>query len=88
MHPTTGTWRFVGTSGEGQRFEIEGVNVWSSKWTRDTVAGDADVKDPLYGQSFTFHVYVVRTGSNLARFAAGEFSNGVFGFFVEDQQNA
>jgi hypothetical protein len=88
MHPLMATWKFIGSSVEGARFEIRGVDVWSQQWVRDLEWDEADVKEPLYGQSFTFHVYRIQTVSGVARFAAGEFSNGVFGFFVAEPQNA
>jgi hypothetical protein len=76
------SWDFLGACGEGQRFEIEGLDVWSHQWIRVDDAPRAEVKDPLYGQSFTFPVYQIEVGPKKARFAAGEFSNSVFGFYT------
>lgn len=44
------------------------------------------VKDPLYGQKYTFPVYKVNIQDKEYAFAAGEFSNSVFGFYIEKYQ--
>ncbi len=44
------------------------------------------VTDPLYGQSFEFAIHDIQTESGPLRFAAGEFSNGVYGFYVPDHR--
>jgi hypothetical protein len=73
-------WIFVGAVPEGQGLEINGVNVWSQKWT--TVNGElAEVIDPHYHQPFTFSVYTIKNGESDIKFAAGEFSNMVWGFY-------
>ena len=77
-------WKFVGASGEGSPFEIEGVKVWAHDWIAEKEVPRAEVKDPHYGQLFSFRVYRVEVGAKKIRFAAGEFSNSVFGFFVPD----
>lgn len=41
------------------------------------------VKDPLYGQKYTFPVYKVNIQDEEYAFAAGEFSNSVFWFYIE-----
>lgn len=41
------------------------------------------VKDPLYGQKYTFPVYKVNIQDEEYAFAGGEFSNSVFGFYIE-----
>jgi hypothetical protein len=76
------SWDFLGACSEGQRFEIDGLDVWSHQWIKVADAPGADVKDPRYGQSLTFPVYQIEGGSKKARFAAGEFSNSVFGFYI------
>jgi hypothetical protein len=82
------SWDVLGACGEGQRFEIEGLNVWAHEWIEEKEVPRAEVKDPQYGQSFAFHVYRVESGSKKARFAAGEFSNSVFGFYVPKKERA
>lgn len=42
------------------------------------------VKDPLYGQKYTFPVYKVNIQDEEYAFAAGEFSNSVLGFTLKN----
>jgi hypothetical protein len=71
---------FVGTVLEGKSLRIGGLEVWKHEW-HDTRAV-ARVRDPVHDQEFTFHVFEIRSGDTVVRFAAGEFSNGVWGFYV------
>ncbi len=73
-------WQFVGAGPDGQSFVIGGLDVWKHEWT-DTKER-AHVKDPCYQQSFTFHVWEIRRGDCIVTFAAGEFSNCMWGFYV------
>jgi hypothetical protein len=75
------SWQYVGTCIDGQRFEIAGVDVWTQQWV-PRQGESATVQDPLYGQSFTFPVYDMATGKERVVFAAGEFSNCVWGFYL------
>ena len=73
-------WEFAGCVPSNVLFELDGINVWNYKWI-DT--GDrAHVKDPQYHQDFEFEVYQVKDAGRTVTFAAGEFSNGMWGFFV------
>jgi hypothetical protein len=40
------------------------------------------VEDPFYHQKFTFHIYEIRSSDQVVRFAAGAFSNCMWGFFA------
>jgi hypothetical protein len=73
------TWKFIGSSFDGKPFSID---VWKHDWIP---VGDnpAEVVDPRYGQSFKFSIYDVSANNSTVRFAAGEFSNGVWGFYRE-----
>jgi hypothetical protein len=83
MNPIPQTWKFLGRCLDGNTFLINGVNVWSSSW--QNVSGEqAHVKDPLYGQDFSFQVYTITDGERLIKFAAGEFSNMVWGFYIPE----
>ena len=72
-------WRFktVGTEGNCIVF---GVDIFKYKWT-DT-GEDITVLDPLYHQSHTFSVYTAVIREKTRKFATGEFSNNVWGFYV------
>lgn len=58
-----------------------GVNIFDYEWMwtgeRD------DVLDPLYRQEYKFPIYRVVIGENEYKFVAGEFSNSVFGFYIQ-----
>lgn len=80
-------WGFVGASFDGQEFMLDGVNVWNHKWTHD-IPQKAEVIDPHYGQKFQFTIWEIKTEGRTIRFAAGEFSACVWGFYKETGQNA
>jgi hypothetical protein len=75
------TWKHAGTCVDGQRFEIGGLGVWSHQWIRRQ-GESATVRDPQYGESFTFPVYDMAAAERRITFAAGEFSNCAGGFYT------
>ncbi|MBL7661143.1 hypothetical protein JNK13_00170 [bacterium] len=78
-------WQFLGSSGENQSFMIGGVNVWSQTWESPT-GEKVTVKDPHHGESYIFSVYEIRVDGKRVQFLAGEFSNGIYGFYVPIDQ--
>jgi hypothetical protein len=74
-------WFFVGSAPDGKPFRYFGIDVWEHQWI-DTKE-KAEVTDPLYHQRFVFHVFEIRLDEKLVRFAAGEFSNCMWGFFEQ-----
>ena len=76
-------WTFVAACVDGQSLLIDGIDVWKHAWhdTKDL----AHVKDPKYHQDFAFHVFEIRDGDSTIQFAAGEFSNCVWGFYQKPQ---
>jgi len=74
-------WKFIGACSDGERFEIEKTNVWDHKWIRRE-GQKAEVKDPLYNQDFHFEVFQISIFNRHIVFAAGEFSNCIWGFYV------
>ena len=74
-------WKYVGHGIEGEKLEISGINVWDHKWV-NRKGERAEIKDPLYGQIHCFHVYEIFAQERQIVFAAGEFSNGVYGFYT------
>jgi hypothetical protein len=74
-------WEFVGVTADGQPFMVGGLDVWKHEWT-DTKER-IQVKDPLYQQDFTFSVFQIGKGSQVVTFAAGEFSNCMWGFYTK-----
>lgn len=77
-------WVHVATSLDGDDTEIQGVKIWKHDW-EDVKGENAQIKDPHYGQSYYFGVYRVQEKEKVVEFAAGEFSNGVWGFYVRNK---
>jgi len=74
-------WKLVSVVPERQKLKIQGVNVWSQKW--NAVKNEtAYVKDPSFNQPFTFQVYTMINDGVVIKFAVGEFSNAIWGFYV------
>ena len=44
----------------------------------------AQVVDPQYGRERRFSVYEIVVSGRTVRFAAGEFSNGIWGFYLPE----
>ena len=76
-------WLFVGASPEGRPFQMGGLDVWEHEWS-DT-REKARVEEPRERRGLTFGIYEIRSGDHVVRFAAGELSSGVWGFYVRRQ---
>ena len=74
------TWQHETTGVDGNA-RLFGVNIFDYEWER--MGKSVDVTDPLYGQKYTFSVYKVMIDNKEYEFAAGEFSNCIYGFFVQ-----
>lgn len=74
------TWQHELTGFEGNAI-LFGVNIFDYEWksTNQSVR----VRDPLYGQEFKFSVYKIVINEQEYEFAAGEFSNCVWGFYIQ-----
>lgn len=72
-------WKFIGAC-YGDKFIIDGVDIFKEKW--ENTGEKVHVKDPHYGQQFTFNVWKVRNDNKVIIFAAGEFSNNVYGIYT------
>lgn len=75
-------WKHIKTVIDSEPFEINGMNIWDYEWssTNDSI----QVKDPLYGQVYIFKVYEISSKANRVKFAAGEFSNCVWGIYIQE----
>lgn len=73
------SWKYIGA--HNISFLIDGVDVFKEHWNRTN--RKVKVKDPRYGQSYTFDVYYVHVENRDVYFASGEFSASVFGFYIE-----
>lgn len=81
MESTSEGWRFVSIGLEGQATNVGGINLWDVEWT--PTHGRIIVAHPAYpSQRHTMLTYEVAEAIPPVVFAAGEFSDGVWGFFV------
>ena len=77
-------WKLYKVSNDNDNLEIDGIKVWSEGWIR--IEGTvAEVKDPKYKQDYIFQVFEIRKESKVIRFAAGEFSNTVWGIYLPNE---
>lgn len=74
-------WNYVATIFDGEKFEIQGLNIWDFEWK--STDEKINIKDPLYGQNYSFDIYKIQTIANEIVFAAGEFSNNVWGIYLK-----
>ena len=73
-------WEYETFGPDGQ-CKLFGVNIFDYDW--QTTGKRVKVKDPIYHQDHTFEVWQVEIDGQIHRFAAGEFSNCVWGFYLE-----
>ena len=77
-------WRAEHVGTEGDDLTIGGVAVWRAQW-RQVPGERVTLPHPAYAnQSHSFTVFEIGDPDNPIRFAAGEVSNGVWGFYVPD----
>lgn len=77
-------WSLVSIGLEGQEVRIAGVSLWKVEW-EPAGSSSITVAHPRYPeQRHQMSVYRVRGSSPEVLFAAGEFSNGVWGFYTRD----
>ena len=76
-----GNWIFKKAIIDGEKYEINGYDTWELDWvnTHDSIS----VKDPIYNRHYMFTVY--RLKDTNVTFAAGEFSNCVWGIYEYDK---
>ena len=63
-----------------------GVNIFDYGWK--PTGRMAEVRDPLHGDRFCFSIYEVEIGKIRYEFAAGEFSNCIWGFYLPAEKEA
>ncbi len=73
-------WKHEITGNDGNCI-LFGVNIFDYKWsdTKEKV----NVADPIYKQNYLFNIYTVCINGKTHKFAAGEYSNCVWGFYLE-----
>lgn len=75
-------WRLLHVGFEGDDVSVTGINLWEvGSWT--STGARITVAHPSYpAQRHTMQVYVLDPRDAGSLFAAGEFSNGVWGIYV------
>ena len=62
------------------------IAVWEHEWGH--VLGTVEVTDPRYHQPHRAAIYEIQDRDVTLRFAAAEFSNGVWGFYLPGSDDA
>ena len=76
------TWRVVHIGFENDDLQIQGLDVWRWTW-RGVDVDRVELQHPAYpNQIHGYDVYEIGDAEKPVRFAAGELSNGVWGFYV------
>ena len=82
VNPRSVTWSVVHIGFDGDDVLIGGLEVWRHAWRR-VGAESVDLQHPAYpNQIRQYDVYEIGEGDGSLRFAAGELSNGVWGFYI------
>ena len=75
-------WKSIGIVVEGQPMIISGLNVWDYKWT-SLKEPAVKLPHPDYpAQLHSMNIYEIINGEQKVKFAAGELSANVYGFYV------
>jgi len=75
-------WKNVHVGFEGDGVKVGGLQIWDENW-RPTGETAVLLPHPSYPhQRHRFDIYEVGPQERPIRFAAGELSNGVWGFYV------
>jgi hypothetical protein len=84
-HPVdevTPGWLLLHIGPEGDGVEVNGVRLWESPWM--ATGGRITVAHPQYpNQRHVMTTYQTDSTETEVNFAAGEFSNGAWAFFVQ-----
>jgi hypothetical protein len=75
-------WRFEKIIGDGEEYKINGINIWDFKW--EETGEKINIKDPIYSKFYSFDVYKINNDNVDILFAAGEFSNCVWGIYLKE----
>lgn len=81
LHATSDNWTAVGVVAEGQRVDVDGLDLWSLEWVR-TNEPDVLLPHPVHQQHHRFSIYEIRQRDTAIRFAVAEVSPNVYAFYV------
>jgi len=73
-------WKYIGVT-TNDSFIVDGVDIFKEQWKN--TGKIAHVVDPLYGKKLKFTVWEIKISDRVITFAAGEFSNNVFGIYIQ-----
>jgi hypothetical protein len=80
--PIIENWQFVSIGFENDSVSLDGLNPWQLEW-HELDETPIIVAHPSYpSQRHTMEIYELRANSKIVKFASGEFSNGVWGFYI------
>lgn len=75
-------WRYVHVGLEGDNASIGGMGIWKHQW-RDLSLRPLHLPHPSHpDQLHIYNIYEIGELHRPVRFAAGELSNGVWGFYA------
>lgn len=72
-------YEFYQTIIDGSPCYINNTNIWDHTW--NATGEITPVTDPLYGKLYNFEIYKINPGNGDIHFAAGEFSNNIWGIY-------
>jgi hypothetical protein len=82
MRDVTPGWKHVAIGFEGGRVSLSGLDPWQLKW-HSLEEPPITVAHPSHPQErHSMSVYELHVEGRAVKFGAGEFSNGVWGFYV------
>jgi len=73
-------WKHMDTCASG-KCELFGVNIFDYHW--ENMGRKISVLDPIYKQKHVVTVYRIKVGDEQFTFAAGEFSNAIYGIYID-----
>ena len=73
-------WEFSGSVTEGEVLAEWPCDLWAADWIATGVS--AELRDPLRAERRMVPTYYVMAGERRFAFAATEFSNGLWGFYL------
>ncbi|MBB6464125.1 hypothetical protein [Flammeovirga kamogawensis] len=77
----SGIWKHKATIIDGQTFKLKELNIWDYQW--EDTGNSIQIKDPMYGKDYKLNIYRIVKENIKIQFAAGEFSNCVWGIYLE-----
>jgi len=81
--PEDSLWRFANSGAEGN-CKLFNINIFDYEW--ENTNQKINVLDPIYNQKHEMTVYKANIGNRNVTFASGEFSNGVYGFYIKEPE--